>query len=126
MEMNDQRVWSPGQGWEAGVGAGCFGSLEPKPESLEKKDLENNNNFTCFLFFAIIPYQFAGKKYFAKQPIVKRRSRSQKIPGAGAGAGAGAAWEKNQKPEPLEKKNQEAGAAKKLAGSPALAQGVKL
>ena len=32
---------------------------------------------------------------------------------------AGAAWEKNQEPEPLEKKSG-AGAAKKFAGSPAL------
>jgi len=35
----------------------------------------------------------------------------------GAGAGGGAAWEKNQEPEPLEKKS---GAGKKFAGSPAL------
>ena len=44
------------------------------------------------------------------------RSRSKKIPGAGA------AWEKNQEPEPepLEKKSGD-GAAKKFAGSPALA-----
>ena len=35
------------------------------------------------------------------------------------GAGAGAAWEKNQKPEQLEKMSG-AGAAKKLAGSPPL------
>ena len=45
--------------------------------------------------------------------------------GAGAGAarkkipGAGAAWEKNQEPEPLEKKSG-AGAAQKFAVSPAL------
>ena len=45
--------------------------------------------------------------------------------GAGAGAarkkipGAGAAWEKNQEPEPLEKKSGD-GAAKKFAGSPAM------
>ena len=41
------------------------------------------------------------------------RSRLKKKPGAGA------AWEKNQEPEPLEKKAG-AGAAKKFAGSPAL------
>ena len=43
--------------------------------------------------------------------------------GAGAARkkipGAGAAWEKNQEPEPLEKKSG-AGAAKKIAGSSAL------
>jgi len=36
-----------------------------------------------------------------------------------AGARAGAAWEKNQEPEPLEKKSG-AEATKKCAGSPAL------
>ena len=45
----------------------------------------------------------------------------KKIPGAGAGA----AWEKNQEPEPLEKK-WGAGAAKKFAGSPALPNTVDL
>ena len=48
-------------------------------------------------------------------PWSQSRSRLKKIPGAGA------AWEKNQEPEPLEKKSGAgAGAAKKFAGSPAL------
>ena len=57
-------------------------------------------------YFAVLPYLFAGKRIFCQGagagcfwPL-----------GAGAGAaqkkipGAGAAWEKNQEPEPLEKK----------------------
>ena len=63
---------------------------------------------------------FWGKEYFGKL---------NQYSGAGAGAGAGcfwllgagAAWEKNQEPEPLEKKSGAgARAAKKFAGSPAL------
>ena len=54
------------------------------------------------------------KEYFAKEPEPEP---------VGAGCfwllGAGASWEKNQEPEPLEKKSG-AGAAKKFAGSPAL------
>ena len=57
-------------------------------------------------------------EYFAKEPepgvlAPWSRSRSKKIPGAGA------ALEKNEEPEPLEKKSGD-GAAKKFAGSPAL------
>ena len=53
----------------------------------------------------------AGAVFFAPWS----RSRSKNIPGAGA------AWENNQEPEPLDKKVKTgAGAAKKLAGSPAL------
>ena len=53
---------------------------------------------------------------FFLAPWSRSRSRSRsrkKLPGAGA------AWGKNKEPEPLEKKTR-AGAAKKLAGSPAL------
>ena len=62
-------------------------------------------------FFAVLPYQFAEKRIFCQGagagcfwPL-----------GAGAGAarkkipGAGAAWEKNQEPEPLEKKTLSSG-----------------
>ena len=62
-------------------------------------------------FFAVLPYQFAGKRIFCQGAGAGRsrvflahwsRSRLKKIQGAGA------AWEKNQEPEsepePLEKK----------------------
>ena len=71
-----------------------------------------------------------GKEYFAKEPELEPVGAGCFLPlGAGdgaarkkiPGAGAGATWEKNQEPEPLEKKSG-AGAAKKFAGSPALVQ----
>ena len=84
--------------------------------------------FYIFLQFYLTSLQ--GTEYFAKEPVgagcfwplvAGARAAGKKIPGAGAGAGA--AWEKNQEPEPLEKKSG-AGAAKKFAGSPALVHGI--
>ena len=77
-------------------------------------------------FFAVLPYSLRGKEYFAQElePVgagcfwplgAGAGATRKKIPGARAGA----AWEKNQEPEPLEKKSG-AGAVKKFAGSPAL------
>ena len=71
------------------------------------------SSLTCSIFFAVLPYKFAGKRIFCQtnsqgpEPVFFRP------------LSAGAARKKYQEPEPLEKKVR-AGAAKKFAGSPAL------
>ena len=62
-----------------------------------------------YFFLQIYLTSLRGKEYFAKEPEpvgavcfwhLGAGAARKKIPGAGAGA----AWEKNQEPEPLEKK----------------------
>ena len=83
-----------------------------------------------YIFLQFYLTSLRGKDYFAKEPEPvgarcfwplgdKAGAAGKKIPGAGA------AWEKNQEPEPLEKKSG-AGAAKKFAGSPAQFFSVKV
>ena len=64
---------------------------------------KKHNYFNCFIFFCSFTLLVCGKKN------ILPRSRSRVfLAGAGAARkkipGAGAAWEKNQEPEPLEKK----------------------
>ena len=86
--------------------------------------IKNNNYFACFIFLQFYLTSLREKNILpnlnnSQEPELGfflapwSWSRSRKIPGAGA------AWKKNQEPELL-KDNSGAGAAKKLAGSPAL------
>ena len=68
--------------------------------------------YLFYIFFQFYLTSLRGKEYFAKEPEpvgagcfwpLGAGAARKKIPGAGVGA----AWEKNQEPEPLEKKSQE-------------------
>ena len=87
--------------------------------------LKKNNYFISFIFFLqFYLTSLQEKEYFAKKPEPVGAGCFWPL-GAGTGAARkkipGAAWEKNQEPEPIEKKvRSRTGAAKKFAGFPAL------